>query len=110
MDEDGNILVPKDVRPIIEYEKTYLGTGRGAIRQYRYKNLHIREYRDHYSVHSDRVDPRLDPLGHLLVDAPEYLVPLAIAVSYLKTIKKCSSRRTSEMKRQSINYLHKGIA
>jgi hypothetical protein len=87
IDEDGNILVPKKVRPIIEYEKTHLGSRRGAIQQYRYKNLHVREYQDHYSVHSDRIDPRLDPLGHLLVDAPEYLIPLAIALSYLKTAK-----------------------
>jgi hypothetical protein len=87
IDKDGNILVPKDVRPFIEYEKTCLGARRGAIRQYRYKNLHVREYRDHYSVHSDRIDPRLDPLGHLLVDAPEYLIPLAIAISYFRNAK-----------------------
>jgi hypothetical protein len=73
IDEEGNIIVPKDVRPIIDYDETYLGNRKGARRQFRYKNLHIREYRRYYTVHADRVDPRKDPLRHLLMDAPEFL-------------------------------------
>jgi hypothetical protein len=74
IDGDGNIIVPKAVRPIIDLKETPLGSKKGAIRQYRYGVLHIREYDTHYSVHTDIVDPSSNPLGHLLVDAPEYLV------------------------------------
>ena len=73
IDGDGNIIVPKAVRPIIDLKETSLGSKKGAIRQYRYGVLHIREYDTHYSVHMDTVDPSSNPLGHLLVDAPEYL-------------------------------------
>ncbi|HEV3433551.1 MAG TPA: hypothetical protein VG098_06140, partial [Nitrososphaera sp.] len=73
LDNDGNIIVPKAVRPIIDLKETPLGSKKGAKRQYRYGALHIREYDTHYSVHTDTVDPSLNPLGHLLVDAPEYL-------------------------------------
>jgi hypothetical protein len=68
--EDGNILVPKMIRPIIEYEETRLGASKGAIRQYRHQNLHVREYPDHYSVHTDRIDPRTDPPRTLISRRP----------------------------------------
>ena len=71
---EGNIIVPKSVRPIIDYEETSLGNKNGAKRQFRYGNLHIREYDDdYYTVHSDKIDPRRDALGHLLADAPDHL-------------------------------------
>ena len=73
IDGDGNILIPKSVRPIIDFTETNLGSKKGAKKQYRYENLHIREYESYYSVHMDKVDPRIDPFGHLLNDAPEYL-------------------------------------
>ncbi len=73
------IEVPKDVRPFMleDAEETNLGQKNGALRQFRYGNLHIREYEDRYLVHMDKVDPRNDPLGHLVHDAPEFLVGLA---------------------------------
>lgn len=74
IDDDGCILVPKSVRPLIDYHVTQIGNRNGALRQFRHGKLHIREYDDYYSVHSDKVDPRYDPIGHLVVDAPEYLV------------------------------------
>jgi hypothetical protein len=74
IDGEDSIIVPKSVRPIISYEETFLGNKKGAKKQYRYGNLHIREYKDHFIVHMDKVDPRKDPVGHLLVDAPEYLI------------------------------------
>lgn len=74
IDGDGNILIPKSVRPIIDYKETSLGNKKGAKREFRYRNLHIREYDgDYYTVHRDNIDPREDALGHLLADAPEYL-------------------------------------
>jgi hypothetical protein len=79
VDGDGNIIVPKSVRPIIDLNETAFGSKKGAKKQYRYGNLHIREYEEHYSLHMDRVDPMQNPLGHLLVDAPEYVVGAAAA-------------------------------
>ena len=38
--------------------------------------MHIREYTSKFTVHSDMVDPRKDPFGHLLFDAQEVLVGL----------------------------------
>ena len=73
IDGDGNIIVPKAVRPIIDLKETPLGSKKGANKQYRCGSLHIRDYDTHYTVHMDRVDPLSNPLGHLLVDAPEYL-------------------------------------
>jgi hypothetical protein len=73
IDGDGNIIVPKAVRPIINLKETPLGSKKGANKQYRYGNLHIRDYDAHYSVHIDAVDQSSNPFGHLLVDGPEYL-------------------------------------
>ena len=73
-DGEGNIIVPKSVRPIIDYTETKLGSKNGAEKQYRYGTLHIREYDNYYSVHMDRVDPRINPIGHLFKDAPEYII------------------------------------
>ena len=80
IDGDGNIIIPKAVRPIIDLKETPLGNKRGAKRQYRYGSLHIRDYDSHYSIHMDRVDPVSNPLGHLLVDAPEYLAAATAAL------------------------------
>ncbi len=73
IDGEGSIIVPKSVRPIIDYKETSLGNKNGAKRQFRYGNLHIREYNDYYTMHTDKIDPRKDSLGHLSIDAPEYL-------------------------------------
>lgn len=80
IDGEDNIIVPKAVRPIIDFKETFLGAKKGARKQYRYGNLHIRDYDTHYTVHVDRVDPLRNPLGHLLVDAPEYLAGAAAAL------------------------------
>jgi hypothetical protein len=81
VDAGGNIIVPKAVRPVMTgIDETSLGTKQGAKRQYRHGRLHIRDYDTHYTVHMDKVDPRVSPLGHLLSDAPEYVVGAAAAV------------------------------
>jgi hypothetical protein len=80
IDGDGNIIIPKSIRPIIDLKETTCGDKKGAKRQYRYGNLHIRDYDSHYSVHVDRVNPMSDPLGHLVVDAPEYLAAATAAL------------------------------
>lgn len=94
VDDDGSIIVPKSVRPIIEYSPTALGEGCGALRQFRAGKLHIREYDSYYSVHSDKVDPLKDPLGHLIFDAPEYLVGMLSGFSIYSTLKKRSIKRS----------------
>ncbi|MDH3676816.1 MAG: hypothetical protein OEQ12_00750 [Nitrosopumilus sp.] len=73
------IVVPKELREFMlkDAEETNLGQKNGANKQYRYGNLHIREYEDKFLVHTDKIDPRKDPLGHLICDAPEVLVGLA---------------------------------
>lgn len=88
----AEIRVPREVREFMPSwaEPTLLGDPRGAARQYRYGNLHIREYAGHYTVHADRADPRRDPLGHLVRDAPEVLAAAAAGLSagtlaYLKS-------------------------
>ena len=78
----GNeIEVPKELREFMleKAEETFLGQKNGAYKQYRYGNLHIREYDDKFLVHTDKVDPRENPIGHLIRDAPEVLVGLACA-------------------------------
>ncbi len=76
------IEVPKELREFMleNAEETFLGKKNGAQKQYRYGNLHIREYDDKFLVHTDKIDPRIDPFGHLIHDAPEVLVGLACAL------------------------------
>jgi hypothetical protein len=76
------IEVPKELREFMleKAEETFLGQKNGADKQYRYGNLHIREYGDKFLVHTDRIDPRKDPIGHLVYDAPEVLIGLACAI------------------------------
>jgi len=76
------IEVPKELREFMleDAEETFLGQKNGALKQYRYGNLHIREYDDKFLVHNDKIDPRKDPIGHLVYDAPEVLVGLACAI------------------------------
>ena len=58
--------LPRDCEPNIQ------GDPMGADRQYRCDGgLHIRQYGDQLIGHYDKVDPREDFFGHLLVDAPE---------------------------------------
>ena len=76
------IEVPKELREFMleGVEETFLGQRNGADKQYRYGNLHIREYPDKFLVHTDKIDPRKDPIGHLVYDAPEVLIGLASAI------------------------------
>ena len=99
------IEVPKNLRQfMIEgAEETNLGDKKGARKQFRYGNLHIREYDDRFTVHSDKIDHRKNPLGHLLMDAPEVLIGLAGAAigglaigAYIYKMKKDSPVKTPQ--------------
>ena len=72
IDGDGDIIVPKAVKPIIDLKETPLGSKKGVNKHYRRGSLHIRDYDTHHTVHVDRLDPVSNPLGHLLMDALEY--------------------------------------
>jgi hypothetical protein len=78
------ISISKEVLPSLDeygFEETILGDARGSIRQYRKSGgLHVREYPDKFVVHQDAVDPRIDPVGHLIKDSPETLVAFGVAV------------------------------
>jgi hypothetical protein len=78
----NEIDVPKHLRQFMleGARETKLGDKKGAKKQYRYGNLHIREYDDKYTVHMDKYDPRSDPIRHLVWDAPEVLIGLAGAI------------------------------
>ena len=95
------IEVPKELREfmITGAEETILGQKNGAQKQYRYGNLHIREYDDKFLVHTDRIDPRKDPIGHLVFDAPEVLIGLSCAIfgssKIAKTILNNNSKKLS---------------
>ena len=92
------IEVPKELREFMlkDAEETILGQKNGAYKQYRYGNLHIREYPDKYLVHTDRIDPRENPLGHLVQDAPEVLIGLACGlVAGYKVSKQFQNKKFS---------------
>jgi hypothetical protein len=93
------IEVPKELREFMleAAEETTLGQKNGAKRQFRYGNLHIREYDDKFLVHTDRIDPRKDPLGHLVCDAPEILVGLTCSIlTGSKIAKKFLNNKSSK--------------
>ena len=92
------IEIPKELREFMlgGAEETILGQKNGAQKQYRYGNLHIREYDDRFLVHTDRIDPRENPLGHLVQDAPEVLVGLACAVFGGSQVAKRISKKNNK--------------
>jgi len=54
-----------------------IGEPKGQIADYRLRlingrSIHVREYKDHYRVHWDIVDPSVNPLLHLKYDAPHW--------------------------------------
>ena len=80
---DDSFLVSKEVLPSLDgfgFVETPLGDPEGSLRQYRNdKGLHVREYENYFEIHEDQVDPRVDPLGHLIRDSPETLVAFGAA-------------------------------
>ena len=99
------ITIPLDLKRVVLMgaEETKLGDKKGALKQYRKGTLHIREYEDKLTVHADKVDPREDPMGHLIQDAQEVLVGLAGAAisgaaigSYIYKMKKNSPFRKQQ--------------
>ncbi len=94
---ENEIEVPKELREFMleEAEETLLGQKNGAYKQYRYGNLHIREYDNKFLVHTDKIDPRKNPLGHLIHDAPEVLVGLACVVLGASKVRSTLKQKKS---------------
>lgn len=80
---DDSLLVSKEVLPSIDgfgFVETALGDPEESLRQYRNANgVHVREYETHFEIHEDKVDPRVDPLGHLVHDSPETILAFGAA-------------------------------
>lgn len=91
---DNSISISKEVLPSLEglgFSETILGERMGSIRQYRNKNgVHIREYPDRFVIHQDKVDPRVDPLGHVLKDSPETLLAFGTGLLVSRRLKDFS--------------------
>lgn len=87
---NDEIEVPKEIREFMleGAKETILGQKNGAKKQFRYGNLHIREYENKFLVHTDKIDPRKDPIGHLIYDSPEVMIGLACAILGGKKISK----------------------
>ncbi|MDV3292948.1 MAG: hypothetical protein LYZ70_01600 [Nitrososphaerales archaeon] len=75
--EEVNIPKPGlDIGP--DFEVTFLGHAQGAAKQFRGPlGAHLREFPDLFKLHRDEIDPRTDPLGHLVKDAPDDVVGIA---------------------------------
>jgi hypothetical protein len=83
-----DIVISKEVLPELpnDYEETTLGDRRGAKKQYRSSSssLHVREYDGKFTIHIDRVDPRINPVGHLIKDSPETIAAVATTLYFAK--------------------------
>jgi len=92
------ISISKEVLLSLEeygFTETLLGDAKGSVRQYRNSSgLHVREYYDKFVVHEDKVDPRVDPIGHLIRDSPETLFALGSAF-LLSQAETCVSSKSS---------------
>lgn len=66
------------------FEETALGEPKGALRQFRRPDgAHILEYENVWILHKDKIDPRFDPLGHLINDAPHVLALGSLFVVFI---------------------------
>jgi hypothetical protein len=93
------ISISKDVLPTLEgydLEETILGDPKGCIKQYRNSSgLHVREYSDRFVIHRDEVDPRDDPIGHLIRDSPETLLSFGSALFISQRHRNASEDKSS---------------
>jgi len=74
------------------FKETLLGESvPGSVRQLRGpEGSHVHEFPDRWVLHRDIADAEADPLGHLLSDAPEYLVS---AIAGLATALVANKKR-----------------
>lgn len=85
------IAILKSVLPELppSFEETYLGDAMGSKRQFRSRSgLHAREYDDRFVIHTDRFDPRSEPLFHLLFDSPETVFAAGTGLYLAKSVNE----------------------
>ncbi len=77
--------MPKERFPVLPecFRETILGEYvEGAVRQFRGPNgAHVHEFEDKWVLHRDIVDADSDPVGHLVNDAPEYLISMILGAA-----------------------------
>ena len=50
--------------------------------------IHIKVYDEYYKVHWDEKDPSIDPIGHLVKDAPHWIIiGLFVAISIFAIVR-----------------------
>lgn len=80
-----NYCMSKERFPVLPecFKETVLGEYvDGAGRQFRGPNgAHVHEFEDKWVLHRDMVDADSDPFGHLVNDAPEYLVSVLLGAA-----------------------------
>ena len=76
-------VLPKEKYPKLPecFNETMLGEMfNGAGRQLRGPHgSHVHEFEDKWVIHRDKADASVDPLGHLVKDAPEYIASLILS-------------------------------
>lgn len=107
-----SVIIPKSAVPpptVYDGFEESIGEPEYQIRDLR-KNvngtecMHIKEYGDHYKAHRDKIDPKYDPVGHLMVDSPEIPAGVAVAIisgckagkAYYNSVKDTSEHPTME--------------
>jgi hypothetical protein len=85
-----SVTVPKSAVPpptVYDGFEESIGEPEFQIRDMRKRinvteSMHVKGYDEHCEVYRDRVNPKYDPLGHLIEDSPEVPAGVAAAVMY----------------------------
>lgn len=102
---ETDYILPKDEFSLgPEFKETSLGYSEDSIAQYRGPNgQHVIEFKYHYKGHRDHTDPKKDPLGHAIKDAPEIIVT-AIVGTILAIFSAILLFRWKEKKQKESEY------
>ncbi len=92
----GKIDVPKNIENPHDSKlfKRSVGKIRGQLRDYRasiddsYLGIHVVEFLDRYEIHVDSFDPMKKPLEHLIVDSPDTIIKIPVALKTVRNIIK----------------------
>ena len=82
---------------LLQQHRSILADSDGQIDNYRItlkdgRDIHIKEYDDHYKIHWDHANPSKDPITHLIKDAPHWLVVLLLAICVTACVCYVASR------------------